>query len=59
MESICNSCKYYRYYPEKITVDPYWSEPEEWECLEDSENFLTDDGCYRYEENKEIDYEGI
>ena len=54
--SVCEDCKWYKYTPAKICIGSYYDSPPELECLEDSEQFMMDEGCYRYEEREE-DYE--
>lgn len=50
MDSVCINCKWYIHEEARITIDPYYSSPEEEYCDNNSENFLTEDGCYMYEE---------
>lgn len=54
--SVCENCKFRCYTPAKTNAPPEDCYPaEEW-CEEDSDNFMTDDGCYKYE-NGEWDYD--
>ena len=48
--SVCEDCKFKEY--EELTKGLFCLC-----CEEESENFMTDDGCYHYEERKE-DYDG-
>lgn len=57
IDSICNECVSRRYIPERIAIDPADSYPaEEW-CEEDSDNFGTEDGCFRFERRREDEQE--
>jgi len=49
-ESVCTRCKHYDYFPAKLNAPMEDCSPEESWCREDEENFLTDGGCYKYEE---------
>lgn len=52
IDSVCNECVSRCYIPERIAIDPADSYPaEEW-CEEDSNNFQTEDGCYRFSRRK-------
>lgn len=42
--SVCGDCKYCRTLPN----DPDYEDGQE--CMENSPNFKTEDGCYRYEQ---------
>ena len=52
MSSVCLDCVNYCHVAAKIHIDPYFDEPPETWCEENSENFLTDDGCWLYEESR-------
>lgn len=51
-KSICQNCRYCINHSARCGIDPYYDDPPELYCEEDSENFCTEDGCYRYEEVK-------
>lgn len=49
-ESVCARCVHLKVYPAVYYTANGDGQPEDRECLEDSENFTTVDGCYRFEE---------
>jgi hypothetical protein len=52
-ETVCESCANCRYIPGRTNAPPEDCYPPEEYCEEDSDNFGTTDGCYRYEERCE------
>lgn len=50
-ESICDDCIYRVYIKGKTNGPPEDCYPDEEYCEEESENFQTEDGCYRFQES--------